>query len=231
MTERNGALDELAQFLLDQLRVFLADGFAEHVGFGEAEPCEHIRDAHHLLLIGDDAVGRLQDLLEARMGVADRFLAELPLDEDEVHAGVERTGAEQGVGGDQVVEPVALHVAESFRRERRLELEDPGGTSRAQELVDLRVLQVECVDIDGEAVPLPDHLHRIVDHRQGTQAQHVHLEHADLFQRTHLELRDDGVFALRILARAPGGRGTDRHILAERARGDHHARGMHRCMA
>ena len=53
---RDRLLDELAELLLDQLRVLLADGFAQHVGFGERDAREHLRDTHHLLLIGDDAV-------------------------------------------------------------------------------------------------------------------------------------------------------------------------------
>jgi hypothetical protein len=56
--------DELAQLLLDELRVLLADGLAQHVGFGERDAASTLRDAHHLFLIGDDAVGRGEDLLE-----------------------------------------------------------------------------------------------------------------------------------------------------------------------
>src|SRR2546426_2145976 len=44
----------------------------------------------------------------------------------------ERPRAEQRVGRHQVVEPVALHAAQCVGRERRLELEHPGGAPRAE---------------------------------------------------------------------------------------------------
>ena len=88
------------------------------------------------------------------MRIADRLLAQLPPDEHQVHPRVERAGAEQRVRGDQVVEPVALHVAERLGGERRLELEDPRGAALAQQLVDRRVLEIERVHVEVTAVPL-----------------------------------------------------------------------------
>ena len=38
-------------------------------------------------------------------------------DEDGMHSRVQRAGAKQGVGGDQVIEPVALHRPERLRRQ------------------------------------------------------------------------------------------------------------------
>jgi hypothetical protein len=35
-----------------------------------------------------------------------------------------------------------------------------------------------------------------VDDREGLEAEHVHLEHADLLERAHLELGDDGLLAV-----------------------------------
>ena len=47
------------------LRILLAHRAAQDVGFAEAVAGEIARDLLHLLLIGDDAVGRLQDRLAA----------------------------------------------------------------------------------------------------------------------------------------------------------------------
>src|SRR5206468_1562183 len=84
---------------------------AQRVRFRQREPGEHVGDPHHLLLVGDDPVGRLEDLCERRVRVAYRLAAQLAVDEHEVHPGVERAGPEQRVRRHQVVEPVALHVA------------------------------------------------------------------------------------------------------------------------
>ena len=67
-----------------------------------------------------------------------------------------------------------------------------------------------------------------MDDGERLEAEHVHLEHADLLQRAHLVLRDDGVLAVGRRAGALGRRGAHRHVLRQRARRDHHARGVHR---
>ena len=145
-----------------------------------------------------------------------------------MHAGVERARAEQRVGGHQVVEPVALHRAQRLGGERRLELEDAGGAARAQHLVDPGIVERQRVHVERDAVALRDHGHRVVDHGERLEAEHVHLEHADLLQRAHLVLRDDGVLAAVAAAGALGRRGADRHVLRQRPRGDHDAGGVHR---
>ena len=79
-------LDELAELLLDELRVLLAHGLSQHVGFGERDAREHLRDTHHLFLVGDDAVGGLEDRLELGQRVDHGLLAALSLLIDAVHA-------------------------------------------------------------------------------------------------------------------------------------------------
>ena len=134
---RDRLLDELAQLLLDQLRVLLADGLAQHVGFGERDAGQHLRDTHHLLLVGDDAVRRLENRLELGQRVADRLLAALAPLIDAMHARVERARAHQRVRRHEIVEPVAAHAAQHVGRERRLELEHAGRASGAEHLIDL----------------------------------------------------------------------------------------------
>ena len=115
---RHRPLHELRDLLVGQFLVFLADRFPEHVGFRQAEAGEHVGDPHHLLLIGDDAVGRLEHLPECGMGIGHLLLAQLPADEHRVHARIQRAGAKQGVGCDQVVETVALHGAQRVGGQR-----------------------------------------------------------------------------------------------------------------
>ena len=132
MAARDGALHEVAQLLLDQLLDLLADRLAQHVGFGQRVAGQRARDAHDLFLIDDHAVRRRENLLERRMRVADLLAAELAVDEDEVHPGVERPGPQQGVRRHEVVEAIALHVAQAIRRQRRFKLEDARRAAGAQ---------------------------------------------------------------------------------------------------
>ena len=140
VTPRNRLLDELPELLLDELRVLLADRLSEDVGFGERDAGKHLGDTHHLLLIGDDAVGGLEDRLQLRERVDDRLLAAFSLLVDAMHPGVERAGAHERVRRHEVVEPVTPHGAEHVRGERRLELEHAGRAAGAQHPVDLRVV-------------------------------------------------------------------------------------------
>ena len=153
------------------------------------------------------------------MRVAHGLAAELPVDEHQMHAGVERARTQQGVGGHEVVEPVALHAAQAVRGERRLELEDAGGAARPEQPVGLRVVEREPLHVERDAVALGHHPHRVMDDRQGPQAENVDLQHADLLECDHVILRDDGVGLLR--------READRDVVGERTRGDHHSCGVH----
>ena len=124
---------EPAELLVDQLLDLLAHRLAQHVGLGQRVAGEDVGDAHHLLLIDDDAVGGLEDLLQLGERVAHRLLAALAADVDQVHPAVERPGAQQRVGGHEVVEPVAPHPLERVGREAGLELEDAGRPAAAEQ--------------------------------------------------------------------------------------------------
>ena len=88
---------ELAKFLLDQLRVFLADGLSQHVRFGQRDARQHLRQTHHLFLIRDDAVGVRKNRLQLGQRVHRGLFAPLAPDVYVVHARIERTRAQQGV--------------------------------------------------------------------------------------------------------------------------------------
>ena len=220
---RDGALDEVAQLFLDQLFDLLADRLAEHVGFGERIARQGARDAHHLLLIHDHAVRRRENLLECGMRITDLLSAELAVDEHQVHARIERSRAQQGVCRDQIVEPVALHVAQAVRRQRRFKLEDPGGAPSPQQLVDLGIVEIGTLEVDRHAVALGDHLRRIVQHGQRLESEQIDLQHADLLESHHVVLRDD-----RVRVRLRVGRRADRDVVGQRSRRDHDSGRVHR---
>ena len=124
------------------------------------------------------------------------LLSQLPPDENQVHSRIERSGAEQGVAGDQIVEAVALHRPQGIGGQWRLELKDPGGAALTEQLIDLGIVQLQRGHVGPGTVHGFDHRHGVVNHGQGLEAEHVHLEHADLLQRAHLVLGDDGLVTL-----------------------------------
>jgi hypothetical protein len=223
----DGLLDELAELLLDELGVLLADGFAQHVGFGERDAREPLRDAHHLFLIGDDAVGRGEDLLELGELVGDRLLALLAALVDLVHAGIERAGAHERVGRDQVVEAVGAHGAHHVGGERRFELEHAGGAAGAEQAVGVLVVERQRVDVDVDAAPRLDRLHRVGDDRERGEAEEVHLEHPGLLERDHVVLRDHHALVAVAAARALRLGGADGDVVVERTRRDDDAGRVH----
>ncbi len=160
------------------------------------------------------------------MGVADFLAAELAVDEHQIHPGVERAGTQQRVRRYEIVEAIALHVAQAIRRQRRFKLEDAGRAAGAEQLVDLGVVQIGPLEVDGHAVPLGNHPDGVVEHGERLEAQEVDLQHADVFEPHHVVLRDD-----RVSVGFGVGRGTDRDVVGERSRRDHDACRVHRRMA
>ena len=69
--------DETVALRRHLLAIFLAHGAAQNIGFAETIAGQIAGDLLHLLLIGDDAVGRLQDRLELRMQVVGALVTEL----------------------------------------------------------------------------------------------------------------------------------------------------------
>ena len=138
--------------LRHDLRVFLAHGLAQHVGLSEREAGQRLRDAHHLFLIGDDAVGVREDRLELRKLVLDLGLALLARDPVVHHARLERAGPIQRVQRDQVVETLGLGLAQQLAHARALELEDAERGALAEHLVGLRIVERDGVDVERRSL-------------------------------------------------------------------------------
>ena len=70
LAARLGAGEELLLLLGHHLELLLAHRLAQHVGLAHGEAGDLDGDLHHLLLVGDDAVGLLQDRLGLGQDVA-----------------------------------------------------------------------------------------------------------------------------------------------------------------
>jgi hypothetical protein len=128
------ALDELGAFLLDLVVLLLADVLDERVGVAELDAAQAVHDLHDLFLVHHDAVRlggvrstiswTLRDLLGA-------VLAPVVVG-DQVH----RARAEEGVGGDEVLEPVGLHLDEQPPHAAGFKLEHARRVAAAEHLED-----------------------------------------------------------------------------------------------
>ncbi len=133
-----------------------------------------------------------------------------------------RAGAVEGVGGDQVLDAVRLHLHQQVLHAAGFELEDALGLAVGEELEDLRVGEVELLEVEVHAVLLLDQLAGPLQDAERPQAQEVHLQQADLLDDRAFELGDDVV----------GARGlVERHEVRQRLVGDDHAGRVHRGVA
>ena len=142
---RHAALDravhEDGALLRHLLGLFLAHRATQQVGAAERVAGQHLRDLHDLLLVQDHAVGRLQNLLQARMQIVDGpvDLAVLAVDEVIDHARLQRARAEQRDERHDVLEAVRLQAPHEVLHAARLELEDRGRAAGLQQREGLRI--------------------------------------------------------------------------------------------
>ncbi len=197
----------------------LAHGAAEQVGLGEAVAGEIAGDLLHLLLIGDDAVGRREDRLELGVQVFDRLAAELAraIGGDVGH----RAGTVERHQRDEVLEAVGPHVDEGPAHALAFHLEHPDGLAARQALIGLGVVEGDAGEIDLDAAG-GDELHRRLQHGQRLEAEEIEFDEAGLLHPFHVELGHRHVGL---------GIAIERHQFRQRPVADHDAGGMGRGVA
>jgi hypothetical protein len=211
-----GAIDEFRAEFFHLLRFFLAHGAAQDVGLSEGEAGDPVGDRHDLLLVDDHAIGILEQGFQLRHFVGDGNLALLALDEirDEVH----RPGAIEGDDRDDVLEPVGAEAGQEIPHARTFQLEETGRFAGREQGEGLRIGIGDLLDDQrGPVGARPvDQADRVVNHRQGLQAQEVELDEADLFHVSHRILGHDFVVGALV----------ERHVIRERSFGDDDAGGV-----
>ena len=91
------------------LGLLLAHEPAQHISAAQGVSRQFLGDLHHLLLVQDDAVGRLQDGLQTLVlvlgiRVGDFLPTVLAVDKVVHHTRLQGTGSEQGHQGDDILE-------------------------------------------------------------------------------------------------------------------------------
>src|ERR1035437_5729756 len=215
------AVDELGALLLHHLRALLPHRLAQDVGFAECEAGEHVRDAHHLFLISDDAVGLGQNRLELGQLVRDLDLPLLARDEVVHHAAAQRTRTVERVQRDQIFETLRLGFSQNLAHPAALELEDAVGLPFLENLIRLGIVERNAIDVELFARGPLDLGDRVGDERQRAQAEEVHLQQTDALDLLHGPLGRD--FVARPL--------VERRIFGDRLGRDNDARGVDRGVA
>ncbi len=182
------------------------------------KPGDHLQDLGDLLLVDDDAVGVGQNLGQQRVEERHRrrvvFALHVPWDL------VHRSGAVEGDECRNFLEAVGAKLAAQAGHAPGLHLEHPGGVAVLEQLVGLRVAEVQLVRVHLDAAVVLHVQDRVADDSQVPKAQEVHLQQADLLDGPHLVLGD--YVAVGPLHRADVGQGLP---------ADHHAGGVHRVLA
>src|SRR6185295_17792708 len=127
--------------------VLLPHRLAQDVRFAEREAGELPRDAHHLFLIRDDAVGLAENRLELRQLVPDLGLALLTRDVVVDHPAAQRPRPVQRVQRDEILQRLRLRLAENIAHAARIELEDAVGLPLLEDLVRLRIVERHMADV------------------------------------------------------------------------------------
>ncbi len=105
------ARDEVLSLLGHHIDDLLPHRVEKDIRLSHREPGEGARHLHHLLLVGDDAVGLLKHRFEIIVEVLHLLPAVLPLDVVVDHSGTQRPWTEERVGRDDVLKTLRAHLA------------------------------------------------------------------------------------------------------------------------
>ena len=136
------------------------------------------------------------------------------------HAAAQRTGTVERNQGHQVLEDLGLELAQQFAHAAALKLEDADGARLGQQPVGRRVVERQVVAVDFDAAIFVDHSDRVVDHRQGAQAEEIHFQEAHALHVVHRVLGDHFVL----------GAFGQRHDVVQGLGRNHHPGSVHRGM-
>src|SRR5207244_3316733 len=145
-------------------------------------------DLQDMLLVDDQAVSLLEDRLQFGERVDDLYLAVFALHVLVYQSTLERPRPEQCDGGRDVLEAGRTHVLEQASKPGRLQLEHAVGVGRLKQPERGRVVPGDLGQVESKPpgqLQVPD---RVLDDRQVSQAQEIHLQESYLLYGIHLVL-------------------------------------------
>ena len=150
----NGSLHELMALLFNLFVLFLGNGGAQFIRFGRRVPGQLDGSPHQLFLVEGDAIGIAENRLQGRMAVLDFRFAVHAADVigDEVH----RSGTVERHHGDDVVQAVGFICTSHLVIPEPSNWKTPRVLPSPEELVRLRVIGGDVVQLVLDAVTLLD---------------------------------------------------------------------------
>ena len=211
------AVDKGLLLLDDDVLLLLGDGAAHIVGLSQRISAQLAENLDHLLLIDDAAVGHVQNWLELGCEIGNRLRMVLGL--NEFGNGFHGAGPVERDNGGHIFNRLRLHLDTDAGDPAGLELEDARGLAFAQHSEGFRIVVGNLLHGESrhKALNLPL---CVVDDRQVSKSEEVHLEQAQLLDRGHGKLGDDGILVA-----------SQRHIIRNRKPGNHDAGRMGRGVA
>ena len=111
---------------------------------------------------------------------------------DELH----RTGAVQGVGGDQVFEAIRRHLHQEVLHSAGFKLKNASRFAPAKKFEHLPIGEVDVLDVDLSSLDLLHQVDGSLQRAERAQPEKVHLQQANLLDDRTFELREDVLAAL-----------------------------------
>ena len=154
----------------------------------------HARDIHRdlddLLLVEDHPERVLEDRLEQRVRVGDDLTTLLATDVGMDRVALDRSGPDDRHLDDQVVERLRPGAWQGLHLRPGLDLEHADRVRFAAQLVDRGVVQRQLVEVGADTGRVLDQLQRLGHDRECAEAEHVHLDQAQVLDVVLVELDD-----------------------------------------
>ena len=219
IVELGCSLDEFVTVLGHFLDLLLAHRAAQQISAAERVAGEQLRGLHDLFLVDQHAIGLFADRLQQRMIILDFHLAMPALDEigDQVH----RSRTIERHQRRDMFHRANLELFAEIAHSSRFQLEHTDGIGLVEKVVGLGVVERKVVNGDVDSLGLLDKIAGIADDRQGLEPKEVHLQQAEVADRAHGVLGDNG--AILIL--------FERQKIVQRLIANKHAGRVNRCVA
>ena len=154
------------------IALFLRHGTAHQIASSHGIPCQIPHDLHYLFLIHNTAIGRIQDWLQHGcfilyvMGV---FFAR-QIFRNKIH----RARTIQRNTRNNIFQILRFQLAHEGGHTGTFQLEYTIGLAGSDHLIHFDIIHINGIDVDLFSFNGFNNIHRILDHRQGTQTQKVH---------------------------------------------------------
>ena len=197
---------------------FLTHRPPQHICSTQRITTDQLGDLHHLFLIDDNAVGRCQAGFERLMEIVDLLQPFFTQNKVVHHPRAQRARTVECQHSNNVFEAIRGQLLEQLLHALRFHLEDGGGVGIFKNLVRLRIVKGQGIQIRALARQTRHIIERQLDNRQVTQAQKVELHQTHFFYIIFIVLTNNRIATrLRI----------ERTEIGELARRNQHTTSVH----